>query len=184
MKNTLTVIGGVVAVFLAAYLLLNGGRVDEVNFLGIKIKGPQEAVAPLVERPGDPAQETELEKLRIERLKLEKELAALKAQDAQLNQLAEEAAPSDGQGPQAVGEEYSEWQDILDDRSANMEELLRQIQIYNQQAGAYDPSLTIDAPAYVNFCCDMYGNRRCQLVAPVQAGSACFCLFQGTGTAC
>lgn len=179
MKNTLTVIGGVIAVFLAGYLLLNGGRVDEVNFLGIKIKGP-EAVAPTTEpeEPRDMTQEQELERLRIERLKLERELAALKAQDRQLEQLVEDApAGGDGQFQQ-------EWQETLDNRGDYMEELLQELAAYNEQAGLYDPSLVIEAPQYVNFCCDVYGNRRCQLVAPVVNGSPCFCLFQGTGTAC
>lgn len=33
-------------------------------------------------------------------------------------------------------------------------------------------------------CCDMYGNQRCVLVAPVLVGSGCFCPYQGTGISC
>jgi len=34
------------------------------------------------------------------------------------------------------------------------------------------------------FCCDQFGNRRCQLVQPVPLGTPCFCPGQGWGYAC
>ena len=34
------------------------------------------------------------------------------------------------------------------------------------------------------FCCDGFGNRRCQLYQPVPVGSPCFCIGQGYGVAC
>lgn len=39
-------------------------------------------------------------------------------------------------------------------------------------------------PVLAMFCCDMWGNRRCQLVAPVAVGEGCFCPGQGYGVAC
>ena len=39
-------------------------------------------------------------------------------------------------------------------------------------------------PVAAIFCCDMWGNRRCQLVAPVAAGTSCFCPGQGYGVSC
>ena len=34
------------------------------------------------------------------------------------------------------------------------------------------------------WCCDIWGNRRCQLVSPLPVGTACFCPGQGAGTVC
>ena len=34
------------------------------------------------------------------------------------------------------------------------------------------------------WCCDVWGNRRCQLVSPVALGSSCFCPGQGSGSVC
>ena len=39
-------------------------------------------------------------------------------------------------------------------------------------------------PSVGNFCCDIMGNRWCQLWAPAVIGSACFCVGQGTGITC
>ena len=39
-------------------------------------------------------------------------------------------------------------------------------------------------PVLASFCCDMWGNRRCQLVSPVAVGDGCFCPGQGYGIAC
>jgi hypothetical protein len=181
MKNTLTIIGGCIAVLLAGYLLLSGGRVDEVNFLGIRIKGPEAEPPPALAETGDMTQAQELEKLKIERLRLEKEIAELKAQDREIESLsetyaAEEDVPQGNLDP-AV-------QELFDARDEEMNALWEQIEHYNELANQYDPSLQIETPAFVSSCCDLWGNRRCQLISPVAAGSLCFCMFQGTGTAC
>lgn len=34
------------------------------------------------------------------------------------------------------------------------------------------------------FCCDSFGNRRCQLFNQVPEGTGCFCVGQGWGIAC
>lgn len=47
-----------------------------------------------------------------------------------------------------------------------------------------DTSYTPATPQYVNYCCDIFGNRRCLLVEPVPVGSPCFCPGQGEGIAC
>jgi hypothetical protein len=57
---------------------------------------------------------------------------------------------------------------------------------YDAEERGYDPGVAGGVPpqdlAY--HCCDMYGNQRCALVAPVLAGSGCFCPYQGTGISC
>jgi hypothetical protein len=47
-----------------------------------------------------------------------------------------------------------------------------------------DASYSPATPQYANYCCDVFGNRRCILVEPVPVGSPCFCLGQGEGVAC
>ncbi len=47
-----------------------------------------------------------------------------------------------------------------------------------------DTSYSPATPQYANYCCDVFGNRRCILVEPVPVGSPCFCLGQGEGVAC
>jgi|GEM_PF-2441191 len=40
------------------------------------------------------------------------------------------------------------------------------------------------APQMGYYCCDQFGNRRCQLVQPLPVGSSCFCFGQGYGYVC
>ena len=35
-----------------------------------------------------------------------------------------------------------------------------------------------------NWCCDVWGYKRCQLVQPIQVGGSCFCPGQGSGVVC
>jgi hypothetical protein len=57
---------------------------------------------------------------------------------------------------------------------------------YDPEPRGFDPDSAGNVPpqdlAY--HCCDMYGNQRCVLVAPVLAGTGCFCPYQGTGISC
>jgi hypothetical protein len=46
------------------------------------------------------------------------------------------------------------------------------------------PVRNYQTPQAANFCCDVFGNRRCQLVRPVVIGSQCFCPGQGGGISC
>lgn len=48
---------------------------------------------------------------------------------------------------------------------------------YNQ--GGVQPAAAMGV-----FCCDAFGNRRCQLVEPMPLGSSCFCIGQGWGVVC
>ena len=45
-------------------------------------------------------------------------------------------------------------------------------------------SLSPSAPQTGYYCCDQFGNRRCQLVQPLPVGSSCFCFGQGYGYVC
>ncbi len=53
--------------------------------------------------------------------------------------------------------------------------------------GGGNPTPNPNPPPQVEmggWCCDTWGNRRCQLVSPVQVGSSCFCPGQGNGIVC
>ena len=44
---------------------------------------------------------------------------------------------------------------------------------------------TIPSVQMGNFCCDVFGNRRCNLIVPTPIGSSCFCYGQqGYGVVC
>ncbi|MEO0896216.1 MAG: hypothetical protein AAFY71_07460 [Bacteroidota bacterium] len=48
-----------------------------------------------------------------------------------------------------------------------------------QRQNTYTPSRDL-----ATWCCDNWGNRRCQLATPVAPGTSCFCPMQGYGVAC
>ncbi|MBF0224797.1 MAG: hypothetical protein HQK76_05005 [Desulfobacterales bacterium] len=66
---------------------------------------------------------------------------------------------------------------------------VKPVNSYNQDQdpGQWAPNPAPNTPSYQpmgNFCCDIWGNKRCQLVQPVPVGTSCFCVGQGWGYAC